>query len=364
MTDASTEDRIIAPVECVVKIDDEEILSLYPYVKSVEVRMSRRSAAICTILLDSIRDENGEWLVQDQAEIKPWKKIKIEAHFADYQEEVMRGFIRDVKIQHPQDMSASVVTVTGQDDSILFDREHIRKIWSREDEQMNDGDIASEIAIDKGLTADTEAGIYNTNLQQDETSIKFLIKRAQANGFELFFREGVLNFYSSRLDERAQSTIMVYAGSSTNCLKFDANYDGHKPDQIEVVRALDAGTDPEIEIITPNLPLLGSEPADSQEMGLETFQWSMNQARGATRAEADARAQAAANDNAWKVQANGELDGALYGHVLLTHKTVEVDGVGTTWGGKYYVDEVTHVFSLEGYRQRFKLLRNATGQQL
>ena len=118
MTDASTEDRIIAPVECVVKIDDEEILSLYPYVKSVEVRMSRRSAAICTILLDSIRDENGEWLVQDQAEIKPWKKIKIEAHFADYQEEVMRGFIRDVKIQHPQDMSASVVTVTGQDDSI------------------------------------------------------------------------------------------------------------------------------------------------------------------------------------------------------------------------------------------------------
>ena len=81
---------------------------------------------------------------------------------------------------------------------------------------------------------------------------------------------------------------------------------------------------------------------------------------GASRAELERRAQAKADENAWKISAEGELDGTLYGHVLLTHVTVEVDGVGETYGGRYYVDEVTHHFDSEGYRQHFKLLRNAT----
>ena len=341
---ATAEEQLTAPVECVLKIDDKEVVDLYPYIKSVEVKMSRKAASTCTILIDSIRDENGEWLVQDRDDMLPWKKIMVEAKFADYKEEVMRGYIRDVKVKHPQDMSASVVIISGQDDSILFDREHIRKTWSREDEQVTDGDIASEVAIDKGLNADVEDGLTNTSLQQDETSIRFLIKRAEANGFELFFREGVLHFFAARLDEESQSTIMVYAGPSSNCLSFEANYDGHKPDQIEVVRAPATGTDAEVEIVTPAMSLLGGTAADSQQMGLPTFQWSMNQPRGATEAEANARTQAAANENAWKIKATGELDGSLYGHVLLTHKTVEVDGVGITWGGQYYVDELTHVF--------------------
>lgn len=360
----SSEQSFTAPVECVIKIDENEIKELYPYVKSVEVQMSRSKATICKIIIDSFRDETGEWFVQDKDYVRPWKQLKIEAHFADYQEEVMRGYIRDVEVQHPNDMSASIVTINGQDDSMLLDREHIRKTWSTEEGQMSDGEIADEIATNNTLESDTEQGLRNTSLLQDETSIAFLKKRAEANGFELLFREGKLHFYSSRLTEEPQSTIMVYAGLDTNCLSFNGKYNGHKPDQIKVVRAADTGTDPETEIITPDITLLGNTAADSNSMGLTTFEWSMNQPRGATRAEANSRAQAAANNNSWKIGATGELDGALYGHVLLTHKTVEVDGVGSTWGGKYYVDEVAHKFSLEGYRQRFKLLRNAVGQQL
>ena len=78
--------------------------------------------------------------------------------------------------------------------------------------------------------------------------------------------------------------------------------------------------------------------------------------------EARTRAQAKANENAWKVKADGELDGSLYGHVLLTHKLVGVYGVGETYSGLYYVDTVSHTFDQNGYRQSFKLLRNATGQ--
>ena len=52
----------------------------------------------------------------------------------------------------------------------------------------------------------------------------------------------------------------------------------------------------------------------------------------------------------------------MYGHVLLTHKIVGVYGIGDTFSGLYYVDTVVHNFDQNGYRQAFKLLRNATGQ--
>ena len=43
---------------------------------------------------------------------------------------------------------------------------------------------------------------------------------------------------------------------------------------------------------------------------------------------------------------------------------INIDGIGSTHGGTYYVDEVTHVFTQSGYRQRFKLIRNSTGTEL
>jgi hypothetical protein len=107
---------------------------------------------------------------------------------------------------------------------------------------------------------------------------------------------------------------------------------------------------------------LGPVPATSASRGLEPFVWRMQAPSGATADEVHSRAQAKANENAWKITAEGELDGALYGHVLLTHKLVVVDGAGETYGGTYYVDEVQHRFSMEGYREGFKLLRNATGE--
>ena len=65
-----------------------------------------------------------------------------------------------------------------------------------------------------------------------------------------------------------------------------------------------------------------------------------------------------------KIKATGELDGALYGHVLRVGEPVGVDGIGQRYGGVYYVDTVDHVFDTSGYRQSFQLLRNAYGDNL
>jgi hypothetical protein len=109
---------------------------------------------------------------------------------------------------------------------------------------------------------------------------------------------------------------------------------------------------------------LGDQAADSAGSGLGNFIWRLNRQAGMASEELRARAQRKANDLAMKIKVDGELDGSLYGNVLRVAEPVGVDGIGERYGGLYYVDSVQHRFDTEGYRQTFKLLRNAYGDNL
>ncbi|MGD8590146.1 MAG: hypothetical protein PVG22_15080 [Chromatiales bacterium] len=359
----SAEQSLRSPAECVVRVDDREISDLYPYLAEVRVESSREAATVCTLLIDSLRSESGDWLVQDAGILTPWKRILIEARFGERSEEIMRGYIRELRMDYPQEMGGAQVTVEGQDESLLLDREHLRRVWSTQEQQLSDGQIARQIGSDFGLDAQVEAGLTNTTLSCDTTAIRFLRERAAANGFELAVRRGTLYFGPPQLEGEAQPAIMVYAGQASNCINLVVRHDGHRPDQVWLTRQADDGTETEDEIFEPDLSLLGSDAIDSGSAGLGPFVWAMRQPPGATGEEQRTRAQAKANANAWKIVAEGELDGTLYGHVLMTHATVLVDGIGPTYDGRYYVDAVTHRFTADGYRQSFRLLRNATGEQ-
>ncbi|MCK5232898.1 MAG: hypothetical protein KAR13_21675 [Desulfobulbaceae bacterium] len=352
------------PGEAIIRVDGVEITDFYSSISEVRVEMTRGAAAVCTITFDTIRTENGAWTIQDSGILVPWKKISIKAAFASYTEEVMRGYIREIQVDCPQNMGAAKVVVTGQDESILLDRDHVRQVMSTEENPVTDGDMITGIAQDNGLETQVETGLDNQSLNLDGTFIRLLADRAEANGFEWFVREGMLHFHPPDLESEPQETIRVYAGPQTNCLRFSLQHEGHLPDQVSVTRAADTGTSIEEETFSSNLALLGATAANSEDAGLTPFVWRMEQPLGTTQEEARARAQAKANENAWKIKAAGELDGALYGHVLLNNATVAVDGVGETYDGIYYVDEVKHLFTATGYRQEFRLLRNATGESL
>lgn len=349
------------PAQCRITVDGEEILDLSPYLVEATVETGRKESSVCTLVFDTMRLEDETWQVQDAGIFLPWKSFMIEADFGDYSEEVMRGYIKEVRADTPEKMGNAKVIVFCQDESLLLDREHIRKAWSKEDETMTDGDIVTEIASNN-FSVDTEDGLTNISLNQDSTPIQFLRDRAIANGYEFYVREGTIHFKPPQLDEDPQASIMVYKGARTNCLRFTIQHDGHKPDEIGLMRAAETGIEPEQETFTSDLTLLGETATTSENMGLDQFIWQMPRPSGSSLEEVKARAQAKANENAWKIIADGELDGSLYGHVLLTHKPVGVYGIGDTYGGLYYVDKVTHIFEQSGYRQSFKLLRNATGQ--
>ncbi len=358
----STEQKYCKPASYKITVSGDEISDLYLDIVDVKVELSRTSPSICTMTFDTIRLDESTWEVQDSGFFEPWNEFNIEADFGDYREEIMRGFIKTIKADTPEQMGEAKVTVICQDETMLLDREHIRKTWSTEDEPMTDGEIAEEIAGQYNLSVESDGGLSNISLYQDSTPIQFLRHRALANGYECYIREGKLYMKPPQLDENPQPSIMVYAGTKTNCVNFSVTHDGHRPDQVGVMRGAETGTDIEKESLSPDLTLLGKNAATSENAGLVPFVWQMRRPDGSTMEEARSRAQVKANENAWKIKAEGELDGSLYGHVLLTNKLVGVYGVGHTNSGLYYVDTVTHIFDPNGYRQSFKLLRNATGQ--
>jgi len=358
-------DRKRAPVECEIAVRGVQLGDLYPYLTRVSVETSRDEAGAATLVFESRRDEQGKWSVQDAGLLKPWEPISIRAVFGSATEEVMRGFIREVQASYPENGAEATVTVTCQDESIALDREHVRRDWGA-DAPTTDRGILEQIADTKyGLevVGQSGVGIKGLVLQQDGTDIDFLRKRAEANGYELIFQLGTVYFGPMRLEGKVQPTILVYAGLDSNCRSFSVSADGHQPTKMAVDLPSTDGAGTTRRIVEPNLPVLGREPAGAGT-GMRDFTWVLSQAGGADEDALVARAQRKVNEYSMRVRATGELDGSLYGSVLRPGLPVGVDGVGDWLGGTYYVDHVSHDFSMDGYVQRIELIRNAYGDDL
>jgi phage protein D len=353
------------PAECLVSINGEEISDLYAALIEVQVEADRSRATTASVIFETRRLEDGDWTIQDDDRLKPWESIKIEAVFGDETEEVMSGFIKEVNADFPAEKGAARVIISCQDHSLQLDRTHIEQRWG-EDTPTTDGSIASEIAQrnNLGMIEPPNEGQTVQDLNQNTTDMKFLQRRAEANGYEIIFQEGKLYFGEMRLNAETQPTIKVYAGPDTNCVRFNIKDDGHKPDRVAYQVTAQTGTqEPAVEV-TPTVRQLGLQPANSENSGLDEFVWRPSRQGVNDSGQLEAIAQQMANEQSMKIAVDGELDGSLYGHVLRVGEPVGVDGVGQKFSGTYYVDATSHKFVSEGYTVTFKLLRNAYGDDL
>ena len=271
---------------------------LYPFLREVTAECSRDEASTARLVFETQRDEHGRWTVQDRGLLAPWKRIVIEAAFGQHTEELFRGFIREIVADYPNESGASTVTVECQDASLALDREHVRQAWGV-DAPTTDGEIVTKIASLHRLTFATKPGpgLSNLTLYQNSTDIRFLRARAEANGYELYFRAGDIYFGPMQLDAHPQPTIMVYAGLDTNCLSLSVTSDGHLPNKVAFDLAPGAGTEITRKEIVPRLVSLGTEPADAGGDGLKDFTWLLSHEGSFDEDELTARAQGRVNDS-------------------------------------------------------------------
>ena len=356
------DDQFREPAGCVIKIDGQEVDDLYATLVDVSIVSPRQDSAEATLTFETRRVDNGTWNVQDDDRIRPWAPIDILATFGEREEPVFKGFIRQVKVEFPEQQGSAKVTVTCQDTALLLDRTERNTRWG-DDTPKSDREIVQSILSDNNLSALDTPGEGQSDLvvNQNDTDIKFLKKRAQENAYDLFFRKGKLYFGPMRFGQESQPTITVYAGPGTNCVSFNLDDDGHHPDSVVYEVATDEGSETNEQTVEPDLKTLG-ETHVSQVSGQQgDFAWRLKREGNSNQNQMRSRAQAKANEESLKIKATGELDGTMYGHVLLPGDPVDIDGVGDKYSGTWYVMQVEHRFDANGYLQSFEVARNAYG---
>jgi phage protein D len=353
------------PAGCVVEtgtpLTDLATRRFYPALAEVTVERSRGKAGEGTLVLDSRRATDGTWEVQDSGVFDEWTPIRVAAAFGvGVPVEVMRGHVREVKVEHPENPGESRVTVTFQDLSSRADRVHHREAWGA-DAPISDKVLVPALLQRNQLVPDlaNADGLSGIEVNQDGTDAALLRKRAEVNGYDLVVEGETVYFGPPRLAAPTQPAIRVAAGPATNCLAFEVEVDGRRPDEVVVEFAREDREEPDRIRRGPDLEPLGRARVTSTSLGDHTLV--LRGEAGADREAHDRRARAKANELSFKVRAQGELDGTSYGAVLTIGRTVRVDGVGDRYSGTYLVDTVRHVFDTDGYRQRFTLLRNAVG---
>lgn len=260
----------------------------------------------------------------------------------------------------------SYLDVIAMDATVLMNLEEKVRPWPN----MADSDIAEAIFGEYGL--DTAVEPTQPTRQEDDTTIvqrcsdiQFLRQLADRNGFEVFVEtnpdsgaaEG--HFHAPRVDETPQGTLSISLAAETNVNTFNARYDMIRPATVSALGLdIDTRSNQSAEITAIGLEPLGDRVA----LGTDRPRHVLLSGTGlALAGELQTSAQAAVDRAAWAITAEGDLNTIAYGDVLRVRRPVMVRGAGTEFSGTYYVDRVHHVFTADGYEQRFALRRNARG---
>jgi hypothetical protein len=263
----------------------------------------------------------------------------------------------------------STLTVTGEDISLRMDLEETQATYPAQPDSVVVGRVLLsyvQFGIVPQVTPTPTVTLPTDRMTtQQETDLAFLKRLAQRNGFVFYLdpiAPGVLRAYwgpENRLG-LPQSALVVGQGAATNLdtpptITFD-------PMQVTApqLRVTIPGTSIAVAIPIPTgvTPPLARSPAAPLRKPLDRDSARLDSALGVLQARADAV------DTSDAVFVSGQVDTARYGQVLKARGLVGLRGVGDTYGGLYFVREVTHRIERGKYQQSFTLVREGTGTTL
>lgn len=305
-----------------------------------------------------------------QAGLAPWSRVVVIVTFNATPTVLIDGLITRQELQPTQGDSNARLVITGEDLSVVMDREVKTAAHPAQSENI----IASKIILSYGRygivpvvapppVIDAPAPTHRVPMQHG-TDLAYLLTMAARFGYVFYLRPG-----------RAPLTSTAYWGppqlfglpqpALTVAMVGDANVDSlsFRTDALAAAATAGRVLDPtdnrahDIAIDRSSWPALGRAAA-LQAWGANRRRQLLEGADGLTYAQARALAQARTNTTSQEtVVGEGELDALAYGGILRAAGLVGVRGVGRTNDGDYYVTEVTHKLSRGSFRQKFRLSR-------
>jgi phage protein D len=309
------------------------------------------------MLLNALDSTNAQLKWIDDQQFQPGNKVEIQVGYTGQLETLIAGEITALESRFADDQAAKVC-VQG------FDRLHRlrRGRKTRAFYEVKDSQIAEQIATGMGLQPEVEDSqvVHPYVLQANLSDIDFLAGRAKRIRYEvivldkkLIFRRAANHLGETVVLEYMKDLKWFAARLSTVRQVSEVSVRGWNPRSKEgilaVARAGDETTRMKGSVIGPAIgeSAFGKTASATVDIPVES------------QAEADQIAKARFNDMAIElIHGEGEAVGNT---ALRAGITIELKGVGSRFGGSYYVQKAEHRISpSSGYVTRFEVRRNAS----
>jgi phage protein D len=345
-----------------ISINEEAALDFFASLLEMEVEEDHRLATAFRIRLALTKQGDGLWAFLDDERVQLWNKVKITVNLADEDEELVDGYMTQIKPHLDRDEDKSYLEIIGLDATCLMSVEEKISDWP----SKSDSDIAREIFMSYSLPAEVDDTLVIhdevvSTIIQRETDIQFLKRLARRNGFECFVKGGMGYFRKPVLTDAPQPLLSAHFGGETNLVSFDATVDALRPTTVEMHQ---------IDVIAKELQNVVVESTDQLALGRDaalsveipngiTAKMIVKHAPATGQPEMENLSRAQFDEASWFIQGRGEVESTVYGAVLQTRKLVPIKGIGELFSGVYYVTNVRHLFSNGRYTQHFTARRNA-----
>jgi phage protein D len=344
-----------------IEFEGSEIQELYDDLVNLEVELDEELAGMFRVNVTLMLQADGKWNHLDDDRLTIWKKVVVTAGLENVSEELISGYITHIRPVFGAELDQCRLEIWGMDASVLMDREDKLKDWP----SRKDSDIAKEIFSSYGLTPKVEdTDIVHDELVstviQRETDIQFLKRLAMRNGYECYVDGETGYFQPPQLTGEPQPVLAVQFGDDTNVNWLHIEVNALSTATVTMSQ-IDHDTKDVLDAVSSpgNQQALGAQGADSYlRPGMSPGLVCIGKTVTTGNPEMSALTQGLYNAGEWFVTGEGEVAANEYGSVLKPHALVTIKGIGETHSGIYYVTHVNHVFSPDGYTQRFQVKRN------
>lgn len=304
--------------------------------------------------------------------LRPFSRVIMTVTFNAIPQVLFDGVVINQQLTPSEEPGGTRLTVTGEDLSAVMDLEE----KSAEHPAQPEALIAAKLI---GVYA--PFGIYPVVIpppfidpplpfgrvpKQAGTDWQYLNEMAARFAYTVYVEAGPVPHASKAywgppvragIPQRALSSGM---GSDSNLIDISFDYDGRRPMSVEGW-VQDSKTDVQAPVVSTvsTRPSLASQPAWLTQPHIRKKAYRES---GPDIAKAFARVQAEmekSQDSA--VRGTGELDALRYEAILKPRGVVGVRGVGFSYDGLYYVQQVSHTLERGSYRQKFTLEREGLG---
>jgi phage protein D len=345
-----------------IEIAGAEIDGLYDDLVELAVELDDELAGMFRFTLGLTMKKDGTRPYLDDDQFTIWQEVVVTAGLKDDTQQLISGYITHVKPSFGLNPEEARLEIWGMDKSVLMDREDKLKDWPN----MKDSDIAAQIFSTYNLSSqvtDTEVthdeGV--STVIQRETDMQFLKRLALRNGYECYIDGDMGYFQPPQVDDTPQPALSVQADCDTNVSHFNLEVNALTPANVSMFQ-LDRVTKQVLDATaesSDDKPLGANTPDHYLGQGMKPAVVLIGQTVTTGTPEMTALCQGLYDRGSWFVTGEGEVLANQYGSVLKPRATVLIKGVGETYSGIYYVTHVTHAFKPEGYKQQFRVKRNA-----